>query len=35
MNEDMIRVEIMDSSTMMACDDGQLRDGKGNKNDEC
>lgn len=30
-----IKVEIKEIRNNMHCGDGQLRDGKGNKNDEC
>ena len=31
----MVRIYVVESTEAMACDNGQLRDGKGNKNDEC
>ena len=30
-----VKVIIKDAQYMLECPDGQLRDGKGNKNDEC
>ena len=33
--EDMVKVFVIESTETMACDNGQLRDGKGNKDDEC
>ena len=33
--EKKVKVVIKDGATSMGCLDGQLRDGKGNRNDEC
>lgn len=30
-----VKIIVKDSTRNMACSDGQLRPGKGNKNDEC
>lgn len=30
-----VKVEIKETNGNMPCSDGQLRSGKGNKNDEC
>lgn len=30
-----VKVEIKEIVTSMGCSDGQMRPGKGNKNDEC
>ena len=32
---EMVKVIVKDCQNMMGCPDGQLRPGKGNKNDEC
>ena len=30
-----VKVIVKDAQSMMACADGQMRPGKGNRNDEC
>ncbi len=32
---DKVKVIVKDESSSMACSDGQLREGKGNKDGEC
>lgn len=34
-NKKKVRVLVKDSANMGGCHDGQLRPGKGNRNDEC